>query len=169
VEIQPFEKTEAANLAELQALTFREAYDDVHAAKDIEVYCSTHYTISNAVEDLTADDTSCWKGLVATEMLGYYIAKHRATPFLPDEKSSELKQIYVVRAAFGTGLGTALYEHALASMRSAGSDWVWLCVSDINARANAFYKKLGFVRIGTGPVLIVGNDELNSSILAQEL
>ena len=169
MKIQPFDKAEAADLAELQALTFRQAYADVHAAEDIEVYCSTHYTVTNATADLRGDDTRCCKGLLAAELSGYYIAKHRGTPLLTDAKSSELKQIYVLRSAYRTGLGAALYEHALASMRSARSQWVWLCVSDINARARAFYTKLGFDRIGTGPTLQIGRDELCSSILAREL
>lgn len=61
------------------------------------------------------------------------------------------------------------YEHALTTIRLANSHWVWLCVSSINYRAQAFYEKLGFANVGTGPILEIGRDKLTSSILALRL
>ena len=95
--------------------------------------------------------------------------KHQACPITIGSESSELKQIYVLRAAYGGGLGRILYEHALATIRSAGHLYAWLCVSDINYRALAFYDKQGFAKVGTGPVLEVGQEKLPSSIFALKL
>jgi ribosomal protein S18 acetylase RimI-like enzyme len=86
-----------------------------------------------------------------------------------DGKSSELKQIYVLASEYGTGLGRSLYEHAIDTVRAAGSAWVWLNVSDINYRAQAFYSKLGFQKLGVGPVFQVGSERLASSLLARKV
>lgn len=168
-EINLMMRGQAAQLTELQALAFKQAYSDGHSPEDIEAYCLAHYTTEFAKIDLASQNTVCCVGLLDSEPTGYYIVKHHAPPVAPDLKSSELKQIYVLSSAYSSGLGRALYEHALATIRSTGNKWVWLCVSDTNNRAKAFYKKLGFTLIGTGPVFEVGKDRLSSSILAHEV
>lgn len=159
----------ATQIAALQALTFKQAYSDVHSPEDIEAYCLAHYTSEIAEIDLSSEETVCCVGLLNSEPSGYYMVKHQACPITLDSKSSELKQIYVLRRAYGSGLGRTLYEHALAAIRSTGHYWVWLCVSDSNYRAQAFYEKLGFEKVGTGPDLEIGKDKLLSSILALKL
>jgi len=159
----------AALLADLQTLTFKQAYSDVHSPEDMEAYCLTHYTSEIAETELSSQETVCCVGQLNAEPSGYYMVKHQACPITLDSESSELKQIYVLSSAYGGGLGRALYEHSLTTILAAGHRWVWLCVSDINYRAQAFYTTLGFTKVGTGPVLEVGKDKLPSSILALEL
>jgi len=169
IEIYRIGPGRAALLAKLQSLTFKQAYSDVHSSEDIEAYCLAHYTSEIAEADLSSQETVCGVGQLNSEPCGYYMVKHQACPVTLGSESSELKQIYVLSSAYGCGLGRALYEHAIATIRSVGHRWVWLCVSDINCRAQAFYAKLGFARVATGPVLEVGKDKLQSSILVLEL
>jgi ribosomal protein S18 acetylase RimI-like enzyme len=159
----------AAQLADLQVRTFKQAYSEVHSREDIDAYCHAHYTSETAEAELSSEQTVCCVGLLDSAPVGYYMVNHHASPIDLGSKSSELKQIYVLSSAYGNGLGRALYDHALATIRSAGHLWVWLCVSDINYRAQSFYDRLGFAKVGVGPVLEVGKDKLKSSILAVEL
>lgn len=165
IEIDQIGTESAVQLAELQTRTFAEAYADVHSSADIKKYCASHYSSEAAANDLSSEKTVCCVGLLNAEPSGYYMVKHQACPISLDSQSSELKQIYVLSSAYGVGLGRALYEHALAMIRSEGNRSVWLCVSDKNHRAQVFYEKLGFEKIGAGPLLIVGKDELSSSVL----
>lgn len=165
IEIDQIGTDSAAQLAELQIRTFAEAYADVHSPEDVRNYCATHYSSESAANDLSSENTVCCVGLLNSEPSGYFMVKHQSCPISLDSESSELKQIYVLSSAYGVGLGRALYEHALAMIQSEGNRWVWLCVSDKNYRAQAFYEKLGFEKIGAGPLLIVGKDELSSSVL----
>lgn len=158
----------AALFADLQVLTFKQAYSDVHSPEDIEAYCLAHYTSEIAAAGLSSEQTVCCLGLLNSETSGYYIVKHHSSPIDLGSKSSELKQLYVLSSAYNDGLGRALYDHALATIRSAGHLWVWLCVSDINCRAQAFYDTRGFAKVGAGPILDMGNDKLKSSVLALE-
>lgn len=168
IQIERIGVDRAGELAELQAATFREAYAGVHTRENIEAYIRANYTTAGAEADLSADETVCCLGLTDSTVSGYYLIKHVDCPIALDAGSSELKQIYVLRSAYGCGLGRSLYQHAVATIASAGRKWVWLCVSDINYRAQAFYHKLGFAKLGAGPVLEVGSDRLESSILARE-
>ena len=158
----------AGELAELQATTFREAYAGVHTRENIEAYIGANYTMAVAEADLSANETVCCLGLVDSAAFGYYLIKHVDCPMALDSSSSELKQIYVLSSEYGRGLGHSLYQHAIEAIASAGRKWVWLCVSDVNYRAQAFYRKLGFSKLGAGPILEVGSDRLESSILARE-
>ena len=169
IKINRLRTDQAVQLAALQTRTFTEAYADVHSPEDIKTYCAAHYSPEAAAKELASEENVCCMGLLNSEPVGYYIVKHKACPITLGSESSELKQIYTLRSAYGVGLGQVLCEHALTAIRSAGRKLVWLCVSDSNYRAKAFYEKLRFKKIGTGPFLIVGRDELSSSILALKI
>lgn len=160
---------QADRLAQLCIETFSQAYQDVHEPEDIRAYCDANFSIESAMAELSDPQSVCCFGLRRNNARGYYVVRHRNCPIPLQSKSSELKQIYVLAAEYGTGLGQTLYEHAIASIRAAGSQWVWLCVSDINCRARAFYKKLDFKRRGPGPALVVGSERLASTIMARRL
>ncbi len=159
----------ATQLAKLQVLTFKQAYFGIHSPEDIEAYCLANYTPEVAKAELASEQTVCCVGWLDSEPSGYYMVKHQGSPIDLGSTSSELKQIYVLSSAYGAGLGRALYDHALTTIRSAGHLRVRLCVSDINYGAQAFYDKLGFEKLGAGPVLEVGKDKLKSSVLALKL
>ena len=95
--------------------------------------------------------------------------RHANAPHTLDGPAAELKQIYVLADEFGTGTGRHLFDTALADIKNAGGEWVWLTVSDRNHRAQAFYEKQGFSRIGPGETITVGDDTLRSSILARRI
>ena len=55
--------------------------------------------------------------------------------------------------AAGQGVGRALMEHVAARV-FAGRPWLFVSCDSANARALAFYRKLGFARVGRLPDLI---------------
>ncbi len=164
-EIEQIGRDHAYKLAKLQADTFRQAYSDVHSLDDIEVYCLANYTPELAEHELADKETICCFGLLNSVLSGYYILKHRDPPIPVGFSAVGLKQIYVLSSAYGSGLAQALYEHALDYAQTLESEGLWLCVSDINHRAKAFYDRLEFKSVGEGPILKVGSDHLPSSIL----
>lgn len=61
--------------------------------------------------------------------------------------------------AQGRGIGGALLAWAEREA-SPRARWMWLCVSDHNPRARAFYERAGYAAVGALPGLIVdGMDE----------
>jgi ribosomal protein S18 acetylase RimI-like enzyme len=68
--------------------------------------------------------------------------------------TAELSKLYVRPGHHGGGVSVALVDTALASARAAGSAGMWLGVNEENARANAFYEKIGFARVGVKHFLV---------------
>lgn len=60
----------------------------------------------------------------------------------------ELRRIYTLSVARGTGLGAALMARAIADARALGRDRLLLGVLATNRRACAFYERQGFAIVG---------------------
>jgi ribosomal protein S18 acetylase RimI-like enzyme len=68
--------------------------------------------------------------------------------------TSELSKLYVRPGHHGGGISVALVAAAVESARAAGRIGMWLGVNEENARANAFYEKSGFHRVGIKKFLV---------------
>lgn len=68
----------------------------------------------------------------------------------------ELSKIYVLPEAHGTGAAAALMQASLAWAGSVGAVGAWLGVNQQNERAQRFYAKSGFARVGTKRFLVGG-------------
>ncbi|MDJ0919781.1 MAG: GNAT family N-acetyltransferase [Henriciella sp.] len=155
----------AQRLADLWATTFNQAYCDLHTAENIAAYCATNFTVDRAGATLADQDTVCKIAGPTDAPLGFYVLCSTPCPIPTKGSGFELKQIYLLEAAYGTGLGRRLFDDAVDTAGGLGADHVWLGVSDRNPRAQRFYQKLGFDKAAAGPVLEVGSDRLPSSIM----
>lgn len=61
----------------------------------------------------------------------------------------ELSKVYVMPEHHGAGVAAALMDASVAAARETGAASMWLGVNTENARANRFYEKHGFARVGT--------------------
>ena len=66
-----------------------------------------------------------------------------------DPSVGEVYAIYVEEEGAGTGMGGALLQHAVQTLRDAGFAHATLWVLDGNARAHRFYEKAGWRPDGT--------------------
>ena len=149
--------------------TFTQAFKMEHSAENIRYYCDRYFTSDFADKVLTSNEYVSVIGYEKDFPAGFYIVKHLECPFELEGSSSELKQIYILSQAYGSGLGQLLFNHSANLLSELGKKQMWLCVSDKNLRAQSFYNKLGFKNAGTGPTLEVGSDSLSSSILTLNL
>lgn len=84
-----------------------------------------------------------------------YYEYHHPDIYFPDafrEYPSHL-HIDLLPRAQGRGWGTRMMEHLMEALRTRGSAGVHLALSSANARADRFYRKLGFdelARVGAG-------------------
>jgi len=65
-----------------------------------------------------------------------------------NETAIELQRIYTVERVFGTGIGARLLNHCLETAKTKGFKSLWLGVWEKNLRAQKFYAKHGFRRVG---------------------
>ena len=68
--------------------------------------------------------------------------------------TAELSKIYVLPDAHGGGASRLLMAATLDAARAAGVNGVWLGVNQLNVRAQRFYAKSGFTRVGTKRFLV---------------
>jgi diamine N-acetyltransferase len=72
------------------------------------------------------------------------------------DNAIELHQLYLAESAKGTGIADALMRWAIDEARARGHAILYLSVFTENPRAQAFYRRYGFVDIGRNPFR-VGN------------
>ncbi len=80
----------------------------------------------------------------------------------------EVQRFYADRSVRGTGLALRLMEHALEAARDLGGRHAWLGVWERNPRAMAFYRKAGFVEIGS-TYYMVGSDRQTDRVFLASL
>jgi GNAT superfamily N-acetyltransferase len=100
-----------------------------------------------------SDRARAWVAEVADEIVGIAVAL-RESP-----GSVELRDLYVVPSAWGTGIARALMSAALDSV-AADADDAFLWVGEANARARCFYEREGWAEVGDSRASQLGPVEL---------
>ena len=77
-----------------------------------------------------------------------------------DGVTCELRSLYVVPEAWGTGVGQLLMKAALDAMRERGASEATLWVVDANARARRFYEREGWTPDGETRASPLGPQEV---------
>ena len=159
----------ATELSNLCATSFAEAYEGVNSAENIRAYCEKHYSIPIIEANLADPDVIYLMAHRGDKAVGFSMTQNQAPPVPLEGDTIELKQIYVLASEFGTGLGKRLLDEVLRNAFELNKNWIWLSVSDLNTRAQAFYLKHGFQRLGAAPMLEVGSDRLPATVMAKKL
>lgn len=81
--------------------------------------------------------------------LGYAVLTRPNFPIALKPTDIELRRIYSLRQAHGTGVGPALMARAIEDAARLGAERLLLGVWEQNARARTFYERHGFRVIGT--------------------
>ena len=156
---------DAALLHRLADATFALACPPGTTAAAIADFVATHLS-EDRFADYLADET---RMLLVVELGGVavgYSMLVAAEPADADVAAAvttrptvELSKFYLVAEAHGTGAAAVLMRESVATARRRGAASVWLGVNIHNERANRFYEKNGFERVGTKRFLVGGNWE----------
>ena len=91
-----------------------------------------------------------------------------SAPSLPAAGSVEIVRIYADMPWIGKGVGPALMQACLDEAQNRGCALIWLGVWEHNPRAQAFYRKWGFEKIGTHTFML-GADPQTDWIMARKI
>lgn len=132
-----------------------EAYTPEAIAKDI---ADNSKDVLVATEEDDNDSSSSTPG-GSGKLLGFmYLTRGSSEPCVDHlERPVELQRLYIALGAHGKGLGKALSLAADERAREQGFKTIWLGVWEENHKAQAFYRKMGYERIGEH-VFDVGGD-----------
>lgn len=153
--IRPARPDEADALHGLAAATFALACPPGTTDEDVADFIAAHLGSASFAEYLADPQRLLLVADDGGELLGYTMLVV-ADPADPDvaravraRPTAELSKCYVRPEAHGSGLASALVEATVQEAEQRGAASVWLGVNRQNARANGFYAKSGFERVGT--------------------
>ncbi|WP_266368195.1 GNAT family N-acetyltransferase [Tellurirhabdus rosea] len=149
--IRPAVTADSEALCRLARQTMWEAFGPPHnRAEDVLAYLDEALT-----PDLTREELADPKArflvaeTAAGELVGYAKLRRQRPPRqLRGQQAIEIQRLYVAHNQVGTGLGRRLMDACRELARAEGFQVFWLGVWERNERAIAFYKKMGFSRIG---------------------
>ena len=160
VEVRRAEPADSAVLAQVAAATFALACPphitqqaiDTFIADVLSQDCFDAY-LADPLRDLfvsvDGDATTGYAMLVGGEPTD---ANVQAA--LTVRPTAELSKIYVLPERHGAGTSRLLMQAAIDAAQARGAGGVWLGVNQENERAQKFYAKSGFERVGTKRFLV---------------
>ena len=161
----------ASTLALIGAATFLESFAGTLDGASIVAHCHKQHAADVYTKYLSHPETRAALAVAAPgeAPVGYSLL---TAPDLPLEDLSaddiELKRIYLLSRFQGNGRGNALMEGALHAALAMGKKRILLGVYARNAKALAFYRKHGFVQVGTR-TFQVGASVFNDLVLGRPL
>jgi ribosomal protein S18 acetylase RimI-like enzyme len=151
---------DAAALSEVASATFALACPPHTTQAAIKDFIGKNFTVTNFEGYLADPQRSLFLALEDGEAIGYAMLVLSDTTD-PDVVASitlrptcELSKLYVRPAHHGAGVSTLLVAACVDAARAAGCAGMWLGVNGENLRANRFYEKSGFARVGSKKFLV---------------
>jgi ribosomal protein S18 acetylase RimI-like enzyme len=161
--------SDAEALSGLGQRTFIETFAKDNTPEDIGLFVSQTYTVENQLQEIQDPQRRigiAWEG---NEAVGYYHLKIGVPdPSVTGPKPVEILRLYVDSRFHGKGVARALMDRCLEIARSEGFETVWLGVWEHNHRAQAFYRKYGFVPVGAHD-FVLGTDVQTDLVFARPL
>jgi ribosomal protein S18 acetylase RimI-like enzyme len=147
---------DAARLSRVASATFALACPPSTTQASIDDFIATHFTETHFAGYLADPERALFLAVEETngEAIGYtMVIFGEATD--PDviaaitlHPTAELSKVYVLAGHHGAGVAPRLVEASVAAAVERGAVGIWLGVNQLNARANRFYEKSGFARVG---------------------
>jgi diamine N-acetyltransferase len=169
VVIRPAGVLDAPWLATLAERTFRETYNAHNTPENMERYVAEHFGPALQAAELADPRVVTLVAEVDGHPAGYAQLGRGAPPAcVTGADPLEVIRFYVDRPWHGRGLAQTLMAAAAEHARAAGWRTLWLGVWERNPRAIAFYRKCGFVEVGTH-TFVLGTDHQRDLVLARPL
>jgi ribosomal protein S18 acetylase RimI-like enzyme len=147
-------ESDAAALSALAWETFADTYAAFNSAQDMNLHLQRTYApaiqaaeiVNVSMLTIVAEDDGALVGFAQLRCSPPPTCLLAVTPALQTPR--EILRFYVRRSWQGRGLAALLMEAARRAAASGGADALWLSVWSQNQRAQAFYRKCGFSRVG---------------------
>ena len=140
---------DAETLSALSAVTFAAAFADLYWPHDLEAFQREAYAVEKSRRELADPAVAVWLAERDGVAIGYALAGPSDLPH-PDvtPDCGELKRIYILPKAQGSGLGSRLMDEAMAWLLRDGPRRLWIGVWSGNRGARRLYERMGFTKVG---------------------
>lgn len=168
ISIEPVQLDELFALASIGEKTFRQTFASSNDPKEFEAYLDKAFAHEQLSLEISDPEASFFFAKVNGEIVGYLKTNRgRAQTEKVGGQTLEIERIYVDADVQGSGLGKALFEHALEEAKAIGVDAIWLGVWEENPKAIEFYTRQGFRAFGEHEFRI-GNDVQRDILMRRE-
>ncbi len=156
-------------MAELAATTFRDAFGADNDPADLALHLARSYGVAQQAAELAHPAITTLVASVDGALAGYVqLRPGRPPACVTADRPLELWRFYVARAWHGRGVAQQLMAATLAAGRHRGAAALWPGVWEQNPRAQAFYRKSGFVDVGS-QTFFVGTDAQTDRVMEHAL
>lgn len=140
---------DCAALSALMRETFCDTFAHLYRPEDLEAFLAASYTPAVQYAEIIDPDTETRVAERGGAMVGYaqigaFKLPHEAGPAY----ALELYRLYVRADVKGKGVAAALMDWAMTRMRARGAVQAFLGVWCDNTRAQKFYARYGFEKVG---------------------
>ena len=167
--IRPARSADAPDLARMAARTFEETFGPANHPADMALYLSSAYGLAQQSAELADPAMDTVLAEVDGTLAGYAQIREGSAPdCVTGAAPIEIRRFYVDAPWQGRGLAQALMRAVHSAVARRGGRTLWLGVWERNERAQAFYRKCGFVDVGSQP-FVLGRDRQTDRIMTRAL
>ena len=149
--------------------TFTETFGSQNTAEDLAKFLNEEYDFNKLKSEVADPESFYYFCYFNDELAGYLklnIGSAQTESDYPE--ALEIQRIYVLQKYQGQKIGLSMMQHAIAVAKKIKKSQVWLGVWEKNLKAQAFYRKSGFEKVGSHD-FILGDDIQTDYILVKEL
>jgi GNAT superfamily N-acetyltransferase len=140
---------DAEALVALASKIYYETFASTNTRENMEAYLSTAFTVPQFEADLNNSQVLFHLAEAGGGLIGYAkLVAGEAPECIRIRPAIEIERFYLERRWHGSGIATTLMDACLSDARRLAFKTVYLGVWEQNLRAQAFYRKWGFVRVG---------------------
>lgn len=169
IHIRQAQEEDAARLYGLASRVFYNTFAPDNTAEDMLLYMESAFSPERQRQEILDPQRITLVAFTDETLVGYVqFTEGLPEPCVTTAKPIELARLYVDETWHGKGLASRLLQEGLTRVQNRGFQTVWLGVWEHNPRAQKFYLKSGFKRVGEH-IFQMGTDPQTDWVLSIQL
>lgn len=162
---------DAKTLAPLAVQIFNDTFaaNPLNKPEDMRVYIAEFMSVAAFERELADEDSIFFIAEITNQMIGYAKLKENSIEdCVSDKNPIELCRLYVAHEFHGKGIAEKLMNECFAEAKRKKFQIMWLGVWEFNFRAQKFYEKHGFSKVGKH-IFQLGTDAQTDFVMERRL
>jgi ribosomal protein S18 acetylase RimI-like enzyme len=152
IQVRAATLSDALPLSTFGARAFRDAFAAENRPENLEAFLAQAYGLPQQTAELADPSVATLIAESDGEMIGFAQLRRGNTPAcVVGPQPVELWRFYVAREWHGQGVASTLMASVVTEALRRGARTLWLGVWERNGRAQAFYRKCGYLVVGQQP------------------